>query len=119
MVPLDSGTKLEVVSGVTPDRVLGLSIFTVIVLSAAIVFVMTAFTLLVMAVYCDFNIITRLFGGASASRAKSGDTNAELLDQPEEYSLEHLEKLIENALLKKRDSAAAYGDNILTINALV
>jgi len=119
-VPLDSGTKLEVVSGATPDRVLGLSIFTVIVLSAAIVFVMTAFTLLVMAVYCDFNIITRLFGGASASKTKSGDTtNAELLDQPEEYSLEHLEKLIENALLKKRDSAAAYGDNILTINALV
>ena len=119
MVPLDSGTKLEVVSGTTPDRVLGLSIFTVIVLSSAIVFVMTAFTLLVMAVYCDFNIITRLFGGASASKTKSGDTNAELLDQAEEYSLEHLEKLIENALLKKRDSAAAYGENLLTINALV
>ena len=57
MVPLASSTKLEVVSGTTPDRVLGLSIFTVIILVSAIVGVMTAFVLLVMAVYCDFNII--------------------------------------------------------------
>lgn len=57
MVPLASSTKLEVVLGATPDRVLGLSVFTVIVLVSAMVFVATAFVLLVMAVYCDFNII--------------------------------------------------------------
>jgi len=78
---------------------------------------MTAFVLLIMAVYCDFNIISRLFGGASASKSKSGAT--ELLVEAEEYSLEHLEKLIENALLKKRDSVVTCEDNLLTINALV
>ena len=117
MVPLSSSTKLEVVDGTTPDRVLGLSIFTVIVLVSAMVGVATLFVLLVMAVYCDFNIITRLFGGASASKTKSGASD--LLENSEEYSLENLEKLIETALLKKRDTVVSCEDNLLTINALV
>ena len=87
MVPLSSGTKLEVVAGTTPERVLGLSIFTVIVLTSAIVGVIAAFVLLVMAVYCDFNIITVLFGGAQAKRTKSSSE----LGESDEYSLEHLE----------------------------
>ena len=115
MVPLSSSTKLEVVSGTTPDRVLGLSIFTVIVLVSAMVGVATLFVLLVMAVYCDFNIITRLFGGASKTKSGASD----LLENSEEYSLENLEKLIETALLKKRDTVVSCEDNLLTINALV
>ena len=84
---LSAGTKLEVVAGTRPDRVLGLSIFTVVVLSSAIAFVMTCFVLLVMAVYCDFNIITKLFGGAQASKKTA---KAEIINS-NELSLDNLE----------------------------
>ena len=84
---LSAGTKLEVVAGTRPDRVLGLSIFTVVVLSSAIAFVMTCFVLLVMAVYCDFNIITKLFGGAQASKKTA---KAEIVNS-NELSLDNLE----------------------------
>lgn len=68
MTPLTAGTKLQLEASEKPDRILGLSLFTVLLLCAAIAGVTIAFVLLVMAVYCDFNLIGRLFGGASASK---------------------------------------------------
>lgn len=112
---LSSGSKLEVISGARPERVLGLNWTTVILLSSAIAFVMFIFVTLCMAVYCDFNLFARLFGGAKASRKSSSSK----LEDSSEISLEHLEQLVEKALLRKQGLSAGGGDNLLTINALV
>lgn len=112
MTPLLAGTKLQLEESEKPDRILGLSIVTVAILSAAIAGVSIALVLLIMAVYCDFNIISRLFGGASASKKTTETVGGEV-------SMEHLEKMIENALLKRRDTTISCEDGTLTINALV
>jgi len=70
---------------------LGINWVTVILLSSAIVFVYAMFIFLLMAVYCDFNIFSRLFPGGAQAKRK---TSSAQIEESSEISMEHLEKLI-------------------------
>lgn len=100
--PLSAGTKLEVVEGEQPDRILGLNLLTVGLLSAAIAVCMITFVLLIMAMWFDTNVFSWLIpGGDSTAQAKKASN---LIEESKGVSMEQLEKMIENALLKKSEA---------------